>query len=366
MTSEPERAYVWVWLPGRTEPVVCGVMEAHDGGIVSFAYAQSYVERSEAVPLFEPELPLRRGRIYPPDGMRMAGVISDAAPDAWGQRVILWRRTGGRAVDTGELGMLTYLLESGSDRIGALDFQHSPKEYVPRLGSGTLDELAEAARRLEEGAPLSPELELALVRGTSVGGARPKALVDGDDRRMIAKFSSTTDSYPVVKAEAVAMELAARAGLEVAPTDMTEVAGRDVLLVERFDRGSAGTRRMLVSALTLAGLDEMAGRYATYHGLADSIRQRFTDPDATLRELFSRIVFNIAVGNTDDHARNHAAFWDGAVLTLTPAYDICPQLRAGGETAQAMAIGRDGVPAFPVQGVPRPLRDLPPHTSAGP
>jgi serine/threonine-protein kinase HipA len=82
------------------------------------------------------------------------------------------------------------------------------------------------------------------------------------------------------------------------------------------------------------------GRYASYPALADLIRQRFTNPSSTLRELFGRIVFNICVGNTDDHARNHAAFWDGTALT--PAYDLCPQLRSGTEANQAMAIGRAG------------------------
>jgi serine/threonine-protein kinase HipA len=86
----------------------------------------------------------------------------------------------------------------------------------------------------------------------------------------------------------------------------------------------------------------MMGRYATYPALADLIRQRFTSPAATVRELFTRIVFNICVGNTDDHARNHAAFWDGNMLTLTPAYDLCPQLRSGTQANQAMAIGRAG------------------------
>jgi serine/threonine-protein kinase HipA len=95
---------------------------------------------------------------------------------------------------------------------------------------------------------------------------------------------------------------------------------------------------MFVSALTMFELDEMMGRYATYHQLAEIIRARFTQPDRTLREMFARIVFNICVSNTDDHARNHAAFWDGSQLTLTPAYDICPQQRSGGEATQAMEI----------------------------
>jgi serine/threonine-protein kinase HipA len=167
-------------------------------------------------------------------------------------------------------------------------------------------------------------------------------LTDGG-RSLIAKLSSITDFYPVVKAEAVATELARRVGLNVPKTEMIEVLGRNVLLVDRFDRPSGGRHRlMVVSALTILHLDVMTARYATYYDLADAIRKNFTEPKQALRELFSRIVFNICVSNTDDHARNHAAFWDGANLALTPAYDICPQPRSGGEATQAMAIRRDG------------------------
>jgi serine/threonine-protein kinase HipA len=98
----------------------------------------------------------------------------------------------------------------------------------------------------------------------------------------------------------------------------------------------------MISALTLLELDELMARYASYEQLATIIRHRFTNPKQTLRELFSRMLFNVLCGNTDDHARNHAAFWDGSNLTLTPAYDICPQGRAGGEATQAMLIlGQD-------------------------
>jgi serine/threonine-protein kinase HipA len=95
----------------------------------------------------------------------------------------------------------------------------------------------------------------------------------------------------------------------------------------------------LLSGLSLLGLNEMEARYASYRDLADLIRQRFANPTATLHELFARLVFNILIGNTDDHARNHAAFWDGHNLSLTPAYDLCPQLRAGQEASQAMQLG---------------------------
>jgi serine/threonine-protein kinase HipA len=94
----------------------------------------------------------------------------------------------------------------------------------------------------------------------------------------------------------------------------------------------------MVSALTLFELDEMMAAYASYEKLAEIIRHRFAEPKSTLRELFSRLVFNILSGNTDDHARNHAAFWDGHQLTLTPAYDICPQSRTGQQASQAMLI----------------------------
>lgn len=341
MTSEPKDAFVWCWLPGAGEPVVAGRLDTV-GDVVSFTYGRSYLERPNAMPLYLPELPLGDRPIDPLSG-DIAGCIADAGPDSWGQRVILNRLMGGQAEDTAELGRLTYLLESGSDRIGALDFQVSATQYVARTAAhATLEELLQSADRVQAGVPLSPALDEALLRGSSIGGARPKALLSDGERRLIAKFSSTTDTYSVVKGEFISMELARRVGLNVAAVTLTSTLGRDVLLVERFDRGPSGTRRALVSALTMLGLGETGFRYATYYGLADLIRARFTEPDATLRELFSRITFNILTGNNDDHPRNHAAFWDGQALTLTPAYDIAPQPRAGGETAQLMAIGRDG------------------------
>ncbi len=335
-----QTVFVWVWLPGADEPVVAGRLD-EQGPTVLFTYGRSYLRRTESLALYLPELPLGRGPISPISG-QLAGCIADAGPDAWGRRVIEQRRSG----ESSDLGALGYLLASGSDRIGALDFQESPEVYIPRLHEqATLQELSEAASRFEAGELLPPALDRALLHGSSVGGARPKALLLDGSRRMIAKFSSTTDPSPVVKAEYVAMELARRAGLQVASTHITQVLGKDVLLVDRFDRSPDGGRRMMVSALTMLELhdaDGMAGRYATYTDLALQIRSRFTHPDKTLRELFSRITFNILVGNTDDHARNHAAFWDGTELTLTPAYDICPQPRVGEEVAQAMAFGEDG------------------------
>ena len=279
-TSDPQAAYVWTWLPGASEPVVAGRIDA-DGPMHSFTYARSYRQLQNAMSLYEPELAAGPRPATTGGRLTIAGCLRDGAPDSWGQRVILARHLGHltSASDVSDLSLLTYLLESGSDRIGALDFQASPTEYVPRSvsSSATLEQLMNAAADIEDGRLLPAALAEALTRGTSIGGARPKVLLTGADRDLIAKFSSTTDLRPVVKAEAVAMELARRVGLECRPVRVIEAAGKDVLLVDRFDRPGGGRRSHMVSALTILGLDEFIGaRYGSYANLADSIRRSFT------------------------------------------------------------------------------------------
>jgi Uncharacterized protein related to capsule biosynthesis enzymes len=353
MTSDngAKEAYVWIWLPEALDPIVAGKLEADGQGNIQFNYGRSYLERVNANPpaisIYEPELPLQRGVLPLLNGLTMPNCIRDAAPDAWGRRVILNKKLGGKGgdTDTNLLSALSYLLESGSDRIGALDFQGSPSDYLPRSANNVpLEELLQSAARVEQGVPLTPELDQALFYGSSIGGARPKALIEDKGTKYIAKFSSSTDLYSVVKAEFIAMRLASFAGINASPVKLVKAAQKDILLIERFDRTKevdGWTRKAMVSALTLLGLDEMMARYASYEILAEVIRHRFDDPRQTLKELFARIVFNILCGNTDDHARNHAAFWNGKTLQLTPAYDICPQPRTGYEATQAMLISGD-------------------------
>ena len=346
ISEKPTEAFVWIWLPETTVPVVAGRLFV-DGNQLLFHYGRSYLARNNAIALYDPELPLRSGVLPLTPGLMMPNCIRDAAPDAWGRRVIINRTFGrsGKEVDTGDIDELTYLLESGSDRVGALDFQLSAENYVAREASAaSLAELQAATALVEQGAPLTRELDRALLHGSSIGGARPKTLITADTQKYIAKFSSQNDLYNVVKAEFVAMRLAAKAGLAAAPVSLDRAAGKDVLLIERFDRQKTGDgwhRRAMVSALTLLELEEMMARYASYEDIATIVRHRFTSPKETLRELFGRMVFNILCGNTDDHARNHAAFWNGKDLSLTPAYDICPQARTGGEATQAMLISGD-------------------------
>lgn len=374
--TSPDRLYVWVWLPGATTPVVAGVLTRTGNRfagdeVLAFTYAASYRARPEAVSLFTPELPVLPGTFDPtvpgrspghvdavalrsaspfsvgaavPSRRRsplpMHGCLRDAAPDAWGRRVINLRLAGNPDADLSELA---YLGASGSDRIGALDFQESATGYVPRTQGATLEQLVHMAELVEAGQVMPPDLVAAAGHGTSIGGARPKALLDDGGRRLIAKFSSSTDTRPVVKAEGAAMLLAARIGMTVAPVEVRDISGRSVLLVERFDRPSGGSRRQMVSALTILGYDAMGSRHSSYAELAEAIRTGpWTDTMATLRELYTRLVFNVCIGNNDDHLRNVAAFWNGHHLELTPAYDLAPQPRSTPVSSQAIGITRDG------------------------
>lgn len=384
----PTTAYVWTWLPGALEPVVAGSITQTrqrfgDTPVIVFTYARSYREHPDAISLFTPELPLRGGAIDPtrPDEtarlsgtgpgqtwagtppaadrspLPLAGCLRDAAPDAWGRRVTNMRLADNADIDFSEI---TYLLRSGSDRTGNLDFQASPTNYVPRGEKATLEQLVAAAELIEQGMPIPDELAAAAGHGTSIGGARPKARLAEGDREMVAKFSSSTDTRPVVKAEAVGMLMAARVGIDVAPVEVVNTRdGKDVLLVDRFDRTPEGGRRAVVSALTVLGLREEESRYASYGNLAQAIRHPgWADSAQQLRELYTRLVLNIAISNTDDHLRNHAAYWDGHELRLTPAYDVSPQARstsvashaikltASGESASQFRVARAAAPEF--------------------
>lgn len=340
-TSElsADGVFVWTWLPGHREPVVAGRVEMR-GGRMRFGYGASYLVREDAISLYGPELPLRPGWIEPRGALTMPGCLRDGTPDAWGRRVIE-ARVG---ADENSLSEIAYMLASGSNRLGALDFQADPERHLPRHDATSLDELHDAARRLQEGERLSTAAEEALVHGTSIGGARPKVLVsEPDGSQWIAKLSASSDAvFSVVNAEATALELARRAGIEVPESKVTRSLGRDVLLVRRFDRTVDGRRRHVVSGLTMAEEDEAGARYVTYPTILDVLREYGSNPERVGAELFDRVVLNMAISNSDDHARNHAAFWDGEHLTLTPAYDLAPGPRSGEISTQAMAFDRAG------------------------
>jgi serine/threonine-protein kinase HipA len=336
MTSE---AYIWIWLPDEYEPVVCGKLEA-DNSIFSFVYGRSYLERSNAIALDPRELPLQ-DEVFSPSFGETHSVIRDAAPDVWGRRVLEYK-SGGRP-----LTELDYLLQTGRDRIGALDARPESNEYtnIQFDQHASIEDLLNAAEKVEAGQPLPESLGNALLHGSSVGGARPKSLLNDEDCKWIAKFSSTTDHYPVVRSEYAAMWLAGECGIEVPVMKLLKVLGKDVLLVKRFDRkliSDHWCRRFLISGLTALQLHETEALLASYPEMASFIRRSGANFPADAQQLYRRMIFNILIGNTDDHARNHAFFWDGHHYTLTPAYDIYPLQRAGQTANQAMAVGDNG------------------------
>ena len=343
MTSDPYRArrvFVWTWLPGESAPVVSGAVDRVGADRLDFTYARSYLDNDRAISLYAPELPLRRGAQEPLDGLAVAACLNDSTPDSWGERVIGNRLGSG---DT-ELSVETYMLASGSNRLGAIDFQEGPEDYRPRVDTASLDELYDAAEKVLAGEPLNPAIGDALINGTTIGGAHPKVLISDDsDVEYVAKLSVSGGVHPWIRAEAVGIELARLCGIEVPNARVITSMGRSVLLIERFDRMPGGRRRHVVSGLTMLGFDALLGaRYGSYPDMLDVLRELGGAPQDIGRRLFERIVFNIAIGNNDDHARNHAAFWDGESLELTPAFDLTPQPRSTDTSAQAMAIGRDG------------------------
>jgi len=340
-----DEAYLWLYLPGETSPVVCGVV-AFDGVEHLFRYAASYLNREAAIPLAPPNCLLGKltGAPIPLD-FELNSAIRDASPDAWGRNVMIREHANAPGHKESDLGEIDYLLRAGPDRIGALDATSDPRQYIPKAShAAPLEDLLEAADRIDQGLPLEPHLDVALNHGTSVGGARPKALLQDDGEYWIAKFGSSKDATDMVGIEAGGMQLAQKAGINVANTRVVGVLNKRVILVRRFDRVVApgGThRRIMLSAMTLLGLDEYAIRagYSSYLDLADILRQYALDFQRDGTELFRRMVFNILIGNIDDHARNHACFWNGYTLELTPAYDVCPQPRTGISADQAMTVG---------------------------
>jgi serine/threonine-protein kinase HipA len=183
-------------------------------------------------------------------------------------------------------------------------------------------------------------LHAAVLNGTAMGGARPKALLRDGDTQYLAKFATSDDPLDVVGAEAASIHLAKAVGIPVTNSRIEHSLGKKVLLLERFDRLPGERRRMVVSATTILRVPETFIPMGSYPMLLDALRSNAVSGANLGRHLFLRIAFNIAISNSDDHLRNHAAFWDGQHLELTPAYDLSPVSRTGESSFQALAYGR--------------------------
>lgn len=320
----------------------------------SFRYGTIYLERPQAVEIDPVSLPITdraavRGKeLRPAEGLMLFGGIRDAAPDAWGRRVIESRLKA----PPNSLPESTYLLEAGSQRVGALDIRCSldAPALLVHNSIHRLEYLMEAADRIEQGLPIPAQLEDIFLAGSQLGGMRPKAGVeDAAGVLWLAKFRSHGDRMDVPAIESATLQLAEAANLDVPAVKTEVIGGKTVMLIQRFDRRLADGvqhRQHMVSALTMLGCHESDSRNRGYANIADVIRARSDEPSikSSCRELFGRMVFNIFVTNDDDHLRNHAFLWESATRSwrLSPLYDVMPRAMLATERNLHLSVGHQG------------------------
>lgn len=355
MTSKtaPSSCFVYLTLPGQTEPVTAARFElttTRSGEPLGrLVYGKSYLARHDAVPLEPLELPLLERTFETTQLSGVFGALRDASPDYWGRRVI--ERHAGKPT----LTELDSLLHSPDDRAGALSFglNATPppplRKYNQTLELEHLQSLADAILSDESDAgPTAAQVEELLLVGTSMGGARPKTVVEDDDGLWLAKFNRPDDKWNHARVEHAMLVLATECGVQAAVSRIATVAGRDVLLVKRFDRRKTETgylRARMVSALTLLRADELPnsrGRWSSLE-LVEALRRASSTAQHDAHELFRRACFNALISNTDDHPRNHALVAMGREWVLSPAYDLTPTLHVSLERRDlAMIVGDAG------------------------
>ena len=296
----------------------------------AFEYADEWLRGTDAFAIDPENLPLRDGAFYTSsDKSALPGALRDAAPDRWGRQLI--RRAFSKSGGKRTLSEIDYLLGvTDHARIGALHFRREGEDFfdhhianfrVPPLIQ--LPALINAADAVQTNTETAKDLKLLLNEGSPLGGARPKSSVqDKNSSLAIAKFPKPDDDRSIPHGEVLAMTLARQAGLTVADAKLLNVVGRPVALIRRFDR--VGSRRIpFLSAMSLLGLND--GDEGTYTDIAEIIRMYSSSPTEDLKELWKRVVFNVLIGNLDDHLRNHGFLYDrNNRWRLSPAYDLNP------------------------------------------
>lgn len=334
-----DQLFLW-YLGNPDKPVLIGDLNLvmHGRG-VSLNYAPGWLKHGFAL---SEDLPLIAREYLPRHKDRAAGAVDDARPDRWGERVIRHIERPSR------LSLLEMLYFAGHERFGALSVSSSAATYLPchrnPLPSlADVDDLHGMVLAIMTGAEVDERKQRLMMPGT-LGGARPKALIEIDDAPWIIKFADGDDARHEPLIEHAAMTLAARAGLNVAETRLVEMARGTAVAVRRFDR-EAGQRLHVISADVALSA---AGSELSYPALAQILRRRGERRDGLaqhqMRELFSRLIFNILIDNTDDHERNHALIMtDSQTWLLAPAYDVLP---AGSSLGyQSMIVGESGASA---------------------
>jgi serine/threonine-protein kinase HipA len=327
--------YVYITLPGETSFVTAArfALTTNRQGVSTgrLVYGRSYLERENAVPIDPVELELS-SRTYSTTRLKgVFGALRDAAPDAWGRRVI--EKRSGKA----ELSEMDYLLFSPDDRAGALGFgldQEPPaplRKFNQTMDLERLQELADAIiadEDLPQGAEAAQVQDL-MFGVTSMGGARPKAVVEDTEGLWIAKFNRKDDSWNEARVERAMLELGRECGLHTAESRITTIGNRDALLLKRFDRqktDSGYRRARMLSALSLLRAEDTYQDRDkwSYVLLVEELRRISSQPKIDAPELFRRMCFNALISNSDDHPRNHALIAPDLDWTLSPAYDLTP------------------------------------------
>lgn len=341
-----QRLYVLISLNGTWIP--CGLLEYQEDGRQSscmFRYGKKYLTRSDAISIDPLHLPLEDRSFSTPDGFQLFNGIRDAAPDKWG-RYLLDKKFAR------PLSEIEYLAASSDDRVGALAFTDSlesgPMQYEP----GDKFDACHPPKRLDltqcagavDDAVASEEtdrLKQYLDYGPSLGGARPKSTVIWNKEVYLAKFPLSLDSKNEPLIEYATMTLAKECGLNVPPLHLGKIGRKSVFLIRRFDRKNA-FRVPFISGLTITGTHEGDFGSWSYFALADAIVRFSEHPEKDLKELFRRLIFNIAVYNNDDHPRNFGFLGDGNHWNLSPLYDVSPAIIRTDTYALAMTLGAEG------------------------
>jgi serine/threonine-protein kinase HipA len=332
--ASPSECFVYITLPGETNAVLAGrfvLNKDRRGPRGRFLYGKSYLARADAVEIDPVELTLSAQTFETGRLEGVFGALRDSGPDYWGRRVI--EKHAGKP----QLGELDYLLESPDDRAGALGFGLGQKPPAPKRNFNKtiqlekLQGIADALVRDEiaKADADAVQVQELILLGTSMGGARPKAVVEDEQGLWIAKFSRPDDRWNYPRVEYAMLELARRCGIAVAASNIVSVAGKDVLLVKRFDREKVArgyTRARMVSGLTILRAEESADSRQnwSYVLLAEELRRAVSEPRKDAAELFRRMCFNALISNIDDHPRNHALIAKERAWKLSPAYDLTP------------------------------------------
>jgi len=321
-------------LPGTTEFVTAAkfVLTTDPSGLSlgRLVYGAKYLQRPDAVGIDPVELKLQRGTFQTHLLKGVFGALRDAGPDFWGRRVIEKRSK------VPMLSELDYLLLSPDDRAGALCFGLSKTPPAPRrefnktIALPKLLELADSVIKDESPNDCDArQVEDLMLLGTSMGGARPKAVVEDEEGLWLAKFNRTDDRWNEARVEHSMLVLAHKCGLRVAKSRVVPVGDRDVLLVKRFDREKTANgylRARMVSGLTLLRSDDSSldRKRWSYILLAEELRKICKKPKDAAHELFRRMCLNALISNLDDHPRNHAVIAFEDEWGLSPAYDLNP------------------------------------------